>query len=80
MLVALLLAERRVGEHLYETADRLVTHEALARCFRVQRDAATFVGVSARCFHYKCLNYGITKTQRLKRRREGACGIVPDCG
>ena len=57
MIVVMLMASRRVGETLYEVADRVVTCEAHRMSGGSHAAAARLVGVSARVMNYKAANY-----------------------
>lgn len=61
---------RRVGETLYEVADRLLTYEAIERTHR-QMDAAKLLGITPRVMCYKARNYRLRRKD-AKLRREVA--------
>lgn len=60
--------ERLPGETLYETAERVLSFEALLEASGSQKGAAESLGVSARKFHYLLQNLGWTRAYRPRGR------------
>ena len=58
------LAHRRVGEDAYETARRLLTHEALARADGEQLLAAKILAVSTRVINYHAATFQLRPKDR----------------
>jgi hypothetical protein len=63
-ILTLVLAHRRVGEDAYETARRLLTHEALERAAGHQMVAAEVLHVSTRVINYHAATFQLRPRDR----------------
>ena len=63
-------AHRRVGETLFDTAERLLIHEALGQKRGQQKPAAALLGCSRRIMNYHCEQLQLRPADRKDQQEE----------
>jgi len=67
-ILGIVISGRKVGENLFETAERMLVTEAITETYGQQKKAGVLLGISPRVLNYKLGNYGLRPIDEKRRR------------